>query len=245
MRESPCRAEAHRESSNGALLRAELSSACPVQPPSRSPARKRVFLASAVVLAMTALFLAAIVTNDQVSYEIFVDFLRFASGCLPQRLTPHVQGSRFGAKRASRSFLSMAQSYSKQKLAQQDSEGPATYCLNGNGYVKPLLGTIEVSRVDGLDDNDYYYLSIQGTTGHHLTAIIEVGKGYNSHRLYIASYCTCLGIGRIPENVGQLWKHLGWSDSQAENPRPRCCRLSAGYLGSLYCWRRVTDFLRR
>lgn len=68
----------------------------------------------------------------------------------------------------------MAKSYAKQKLAKQDADAQTTYCLNGNGYVKPLLGTIEVSRVDGLNDNDYYYLSIQGTTGHHLTAIIEV-----------------------------------------------------------------------
>lgn len=68
----------------------------------------------------------------------------------------------------------MANSFAKQKLSQSDSGAPTTYCLNGNGYAKPLLGTIEVTRVDGLDENDYYYLSIQGTPGHHLTAIIEV-----------------------------------------------------------------------
>ena len=83
----------------------------------------------------------------------------------------------------------MAKAFSKQKLAQQDSETPTTYCLNGNGYVKPLLGSIEVSRVDGLDDNDYYYLSIQATTGHHITAILEVLCESVSE--FLAGFVTC------------------------------------------------------
>ena len=64
MRESSRRAETLKESSNAALLRAELSSACPVQPASRSPARRRVFLVSAAALAMTALCLAAVIHNQ-------------------------------------------------------------------------------------------------------------------------------------------------------------------------------------
>ena len=99
------------------------------------------------------------------------------------------QSSQSGARKASRSFLSMAKAFSKQKLAQQDSETPTTYCLNGNGYVKPLLGSIEVSRVDGLDDNDYYYLSIQATTGHHITAILEVLCESVSE--FLAGFVTC------------------------------------------------------
>jgi hypothetical protein len=84
------------------------------------------------------------------------------------------RSKRTGTKRAGKAFLSMANSYSKQKLSETDESSPTTYCLNGNGYSKPLMGSIEVSRVDGVDDNDYYYLSIQGMPGHHLTAILEV-----------------------------------------------------------------------
>eukprot|EP00291_Cryptomonas_curvata_P013564 CAMPEP_0172187616 /NCGR_PEP_ID=MMETSP1050-20130122/21443_1 /TAXON_ID=233186 /ORGANISM="Cryptomonas curvata, Strain CCAP979/52" /LENGTH=484 /DNA_ID=CAMNT_0012861971 /DNA_START=23 /DNA_END=1474 /DNA_ORIENTATION=+ len=153
MRDTSRRSETGNESSNESLLRADISSACPVQSASRAPSRKRAILLSAAALAMTALLLAAFVGNFE-------------------------RSKRTGAKRAGKSFLSMANSYSKQKLSETDESSPTTYCLNGNGYSKPLMGSIEVSRVDGLDDNDYYYLSIQGTTGHHLTAILEGSDGY-------------------------------------------------------------------
>ena len=70
----------------------------------------------------------------------------------------------------------MAQSYEKQQLKEEEST-PTTYCLNGDGFAKPVMGSISVSRVDGIDDNNYFYLSIEGTPGHHLTAIIEVTAG--------------------------------------------------------------------
>jgi hypothetical protein len=65
MWDSSRRAETHRESSNEALLRAELSSACPVQTQSRSPARRRVFM-SAAALAITALLIVALASSMQV-----------------------------------------------------------------------------------------------------------------------------------------------------------------------------------
>lgn len=72
----------------------------------------------------------------------------------------------------------MAQSFATQKQKLSDSPSgepaPTTYCLDGNGFAKPVMGSIAVSRVDGVD-NDYYYLAIAGDAGHHLTAILEVG----------------------------------------------------------------------
>jgi hypothetical protein len=73
MRDTSRRSETGNESSNESMLRADISSACPVQSASRAPSRKRAILLSAAALAMTALLLAAFVGNFEVcAYKMYM-----------------------------------------------------------------------------------------------------------------------------------------------------------------------------
>ena len=54
------------------------------------------------------------------------------------------------------------------------------WCLDGEGYAKPTGGSLSVSRVHGLGNQDnYYYLNVGGEVGHQIRVLLEGSDGYH------------------------------------------------------------------
>jgi len=88
-------------------------------------------------------------------------------------------------------FMAMANAYTAQitattqMKADAPSDGPTTYCIDGEGYAKPTGGSISVSRVHGMGNLDhYYYLSIMGDVGHQVGVTPPPHSPSLTHSLY-------------------------------------------------------------
>lgn len=74
-------------------------------------------------------------------------------------------------------FTAIAKAFVKQCLQEAD---PTTWCLDGEGYAKPTGGSISVSRVHGLGNQDnYYFLNVMGEVGHQIRVLLEGSDGYH------------------------------------------------------------------